>query len=66
MSEGSALQQTLNSKAFEGKKAEGTLTMSANDMDHARSTYDGFMGALKWAIPLIAIITFIVVALIAP
>lgn len=47
-------------------KAEGTLTMSANDMDHARSTYSGFMGALKWAIPLIAVITFFVVALIAP
>lgn len=40
--------------------------MSANDMDHARSTYDGFMGALKWAVPLLAIITLFVVALVAP
>lgn len=40
--------------------------MAVNDMDKARSTYDGFMGALKWAVPLIAVITFVVVALIAP
>lgn len=40
--------------------------MAANDMDKARSTYEGFMGTLKWTVPLIAIITFIVIALIAP
>ncbi|WP_277813507.1 hypothetical protein [Erythrobacter longus] len=40
--------------------------MSANDMDNARSTYDSFMGTLKWTVPLIAIIAFIVIALIAP
>ena len=40
--------------------------MAADNMDKARSTYDGFMGALKWTVPLIAIITFIVIALIAP
>lgn len=40
--------------------------MSANDMDHARSTYDSFMGTLKWTVPLIAIVAFIVIALIAP
>lgn len=40
--------------------------MTSNDMDHARSTYDSFMGALKWAVPLIAIITLVVVMLIAP
>lgn len=40
--------------------------MAANDMDDARSTYDTFMGTLKWVVPLIAIIAFIVVALIAP
>lgn len=39
---------------------------NTHDMDKAQSTYDGFMGALKWAIPLIAILTFFVVALIAP
>ena len=40
--------------------------MAVNNMDDARSTYDGFMGALKWAVPLIAIIAFFVIALIAP
>lgn len=40
--------------------------MAVNDIDKARTTYDGFMGALKWTVPLIAIITFIVIALIAP
>ena len=47
-------------------KAEGTVTMAANDMDDARSTYDKFMGTLKWTVPLIAIIAFLVIALIAP
>lgn len=50
----------------EGMKAEGTLIMAANDIDKARSTYDSFMGTLKWTVPLIAIITLFVVALIAP
>ena len=40
--------------------------MSTHDMDDARKTYGSFMGALKWAVPLIAIITFFVVMLIAP
>ncbi|MEP0392223.1 MAG: hypothetical protein ABJ205_05075 [Erythrobacter sp.] len=40
--------------------------MVADNMDKARSTYDGFMGALKWTVPLIAILAFFVVALIAP
>jgi len=40
--------------------------MAVNDIDNARSTYDGFMGTLKWTVPLIAVIAFVVVALIAP
>lgn len=48
------------------RKLKGLTTMSANDMDNARSTYDSFMGTLKWTVPLIAIIAFIVIALIAP
>ncbi len=40
--------------------------MSTHDMDKARSTYEGFMGSLKWIVPMLAIITFIVIALIAP
>ncbi|WP_263970503.1 hypothetical protein [Qipengyuania atrilutea] len=38
---------------------------SANDLKAARKTYSGFIGSLKWAVPLIAIISFIVVLLIA-
>ena len=34
-------------------------------MDDARATYDGFMGALKWIVPLIAVITLFVIALIS-
>ena len=36
-----------------------------HDMDKARSTYDSFMGALKWIVPLIAVITLFVIMLIA-
>lgn len=39
--------------------------MAANDMDEARSTYDSFMGTLKWAVPVIAVLTFLVVLLIS-
>jgi glycerol-3-phosphate acyltransferase PlsY len=34
-------------------------------MDKAEATYGGFMATLKWAVPVIAVIVFIVVALIA-
>ncbi|EAQ29417.1 hypothetical protein NAP1_01555 [Erythrobacter sp. NAP1] len=40
--------------------------MSTHDMDKARSTYDRFMGSLKWIVPVIAVITLFVVTLIAP
>lgn len=36
------------------------------DIEKARSTYERFMGSLKWAIPIICVIVFIVVLLIAP
>ncbi|MFL0357176.1 hypothetical protein ACI5KX_11945 [Erythrobacter sp. GH1-10] len=39
--------------------------MATHDMDKARATYSGFMGALKWAVPVIAIITLFVIMLIA-
>jgi len=35
------------------------------DIEKARSTYERFMSSLKWAIPVIALIVFIVVMLIA-
>ena len=41
------------------------LRMSTHDMDDARSTYDSFMSSLKWIVPLIVVITFIVIMLIA-
>ncbi|MEP3420347.1 MAG: hypothetical protein ABJN35_01310 [Erythrobacter sp.] len=39
--------------------------MTVHDMDKARSTYDGFMGTLKWTVPLLCVLTFIVILLIA-
>jgi glycerol-3-phosphate acyltransferase PlsY len=39
--------------------------MSVHDMEKAEATYGGFMATLKWAIPVIALITFAVVATIA-
>jgi hypothetical protein len=34
-------------------------------MDKANETYGGFMATLKWAVPVIALIAFAVVAAIA-
>ncbi len=39
--------------------------MKVHDMDKARSTYDSFVGNLKWAVPVIVVITAIVIMLIA-
>lgn len=39
---------------------------SGNDMESAKSTYDSFIANLKWSVPLIAVIAFIVVIIIAP
>ena len=39
--------------------------MTVHDMDNARSTYEGFMGLLKWAVPILAVITLIIIMLIA-
>jgi hypothetical protein len=39
--------------------------MTVHDMEKAQATYSGFMATLKWAVPAIAIIVAIVVALIA-
>ncbi len=38
---------------------------SANDIKAAEKTYGSFISALKWTVPLIAIITFVIVLLIA-
>ena len=39
--------------------------MTTHDMDKAQATYEGFMGTLKWAVPVIAVIVAFVVMLIA-
>jgi hypothetical protein len=39
--------------------------MAGNDMKAASATYDGFIGMLKWAVPLIAVIAAVVVLIIA-
>jgi hypothetical protein len=39
--------------------------MATHDMEKAQSTYDRFMGTLKWAVPVIAVIVAFVVFLIA-
>lgn len=39
--------------------------MASNDMKSANATYDSFIGTLKWTVPLLAVITLIVVVLIA-
>jgi len=38
---------------------------SATDMTAAEKTYGGFISMLKWAVPLICVITMIIVMLIA-
>lgn len=38
---------------------------SGNDMRAAEETYSGFIGLLKWSVPLIVIVTAVVVLLIA-
>lgn len=39
--------------------------MAKVDMDSARSTYDLFISLIKWSVPIIAVITLVVVLLIA-
>ncbi|MEO0643502.1 MAG: hypothetical protein AAFY47_08840 [Pseudomonadota bacterium] len=39
--------------------------MAGQDLKQKDSLYSGFMSTLKWVIPLIAIIVFVVVAIIA-
>lgn len=47
--------------SLEGKRD----IMSVHDMEKATATYSGFMATLKWAVPLIAVIAFLVVSAIA-
>ena len=38
---------------------------SANDMEAAEETYNGFVNLLKWTVPITAAIVFIVILLIS-
>ncbi|HVR91161.1 MAG TPA: aa3-type cytochrome c oxidase subunit IV [Novosphingobium sp.] len=38
---------------------------SGNDMKAAESTYSGFIGLIKWTIPVVALIAAVVIALIS-
>jgi hypothetical protein len=38
---------------------------SANDMKSANATYGSFINLIKWSTPIIIVITFVVLALIA-
>ncbi len=38
---------------------------SGNEMKAAESTYSGFIGLIKWTIPIVGLITVVVIALIA-
>lgn len=39
--------------------------MTVHDMEKAQATYGGFMATLKWTVPVIALITFAVIAMIS-
>lgn len=38
---------------------------SANDMKAAEKTYGGFIAVLKWVVPSVALITLLIIMLIA-
>ena len=40
-------------------------SMASQDMKSANKTYEGFIASLKWAVPLLAIITLLIVIIIA-
>ena len=41
------------------------MAQSANDMKAHEQTYGGFLNLLKWALPIIAAITLVVILVIA-
>ena len=38
---------------------------SANDMKAHQKTYGGFIGLLKWTVPLLAIVTLLIILIIS-
>lgn len=48
------------------KTPKGRHEMSNHqDMKAAQSTYENFISTLKWAVPLVAILTFIIILIIS-
>lgn len=45
--------------------SKDSFMASANDMQAAKQTYDGFIGLIKWSVPILALIALFVVYLIA-
>ena len=41
------------------------MAQSANDMKAHERTYGGFIGLLKWSVPALALITLLIILLIA-
>ncbi len=40
--------------------------MSSTDMKAANQTYHRFIGMIKWAVPLLALLTLFIIFIIAP
>lgn len=49
---------------FDRWNYEGTIMASANDIKAARATYEGFVGLIKVAVPVILVLVAFVVYLI--
>jgi len=52
-------------RTFKILGSDTNIMADENNMKSAESTYSSFIGALKWTVPLIAVITAIVLALIS-
>jgi hypothetical protein len=50
---------------YKAKKGSNRSMESANDIKKHEKTYGGFVGLLKWSVPLVAVIVLLVVILIA-
>jgi Bacterial aa3 type cytochrome c oxidase subunit IV len=49
----------------QGNHLRESMMATGNDMKFHNATYDRFLGLLKWSVPIIAVIAFTVVVLIA-
>jgi hypothetical protein len=46
-------------------RIRGKVMASGNDMKAHGATYDAFIGMLKWAVPIVAVVAFVVVLIIS-